>query len=107
MIALSPGASEAERLAAIGDWQERWAAIGALIDVRGPEFETWWKFWARDGQQPADSDWRVWLMLAGRGFGKTRAGAEWVRRLRGAQWIGADRAGWREPGGDARGHGGR
>ena len=24
-------------------------------------------------------DWRVWLILAGRGFGKTRAGSEWVR----------------------------
>ena len=38
---------------------------------------------ADDGQQePTDKDgWRVWLMLAGRGFGKTRAGAEWVNRL--------------------------
>ena len=37
---------------------------------------------ADDGQQPPDKDgWRVWLMLAGRGFGKTRAGAEWVNRL--------------------------
>jgi phage terminase large subunit-like protein len=26
-------------------------------------------------------DWRVWLLLAGRGFGKTRTGAEMVRRL--------------------------
>ena len=29
-------------------------------------------------------DWRVWLILAGRGFGKTRAGAEWVSGMRGA-----------------------
>jgi phage terminase large subunit-like protein len=28
---------------------------------------------------PPDGDWRAWLILAGRGFGKTRAGAEWVR----------------------------
>lgn len=28
---------------------------------------------------PPDGDWRTWLILAGRGFGKTRTGAEWVR----------------------------
>ena len=38
-----------------------------------------WRFWARDDQLPPLGDWRVWLILAGRGFGKTRAGAEWVR----------------------------
>lgn len=31
-----------------------------------------------EGQLPPDSDWRTWLIMAGRGFGKTRAGAEWV-----------------------------
>ncbi len=30
---------------------------------------------------PADDDWIVWLLLAGRGFGKTRTGAETVRAL--------------------------
>jgi predicted phage terminase large subunit-like protein len=38
-----------------------------------------WHCWARRSQLPPDGDWRVWLLLAGRGFGKTRAGAEWVR----------------------------
>ncbi|HVM81639.1 MAG TPA: terminase family protein [Stellaceae bacterium] len=38
-----------------------------------------WRFWARDGQLPPPGDWRVWLLMAGRGFGKTRSGAEWVR----------------------------
>jgi phage terminase large subunit-like protein len=33
------------------------------------------------GQRPPSGAWRVWLMLAGRGFGKTRAGAEWVSEL--------------------------
>ena len=33
---------------------------------------------ARDTQQAPDGDWLVWLILAGRGFGKTRTGAEWV-----------------------------
>ncbi|MEP7350725.1 MAG: terminase family protein [Sphingorhabdus sp.] len=34
-----------------------------------------------DGQLPPDGDWRTWLIIAGRGFGKTRAGAEWVLSL--------------------------
>jgi len=38
-----------------------------------------WPVWARPAQLPPPGDWRYWLILAGRGFGKTRAGAEWVR----------------------------
>ncbi|WP_448585655.1 DNA-packaging protein [Thermaurantiacus sp.] len=37
-----------------------------------------WRFLARPEQLPPPGDWSVWLILAGRGFGKTRAGAEWV-----------------------------
>ena len=40
-----------------------------------------WRVWARSNQLPPDSDWRVWLIMAGRGFGKTRAGAEWIRAI--------------------------
>ncbi len=41
---------------------------------------TWhWEIWGRDEQLAPEGDWRVWLIRAGRGFGKTRAGAEWVR----------------------------
>src|SRR5690348_10028226 len=39
-----------------------------------------WRVWARPSQLPPEGAWRVWLLLAGRGFGKTRSGAEWVRR---------------------------
>jgi phage terminase large subunit-like protein len=38
-----------------------------------------WARQARPNQLPPPGDWRVWLILAGRGFGKTRTGAEWVR----------------------------
>ncbi len=38
-----------------------------------------WRFSAREKQIPPPGDWRIWLVLAGRGFGKTRTGAEWVR----------------------------
>jgi len=37
-----------------------------------------WAVWAREGQKEPEGDWTVWVMTAGRGFGKTRAGAEWV-----------------------------
>src|SRR3712207_29418 len=37
-----------------------------------------WPIWRLDGQEEPPGDWRVWLIMAGRGYGKTRAGAEWV-----------------------------
>nr|WP_236553088.1 terminase family protein [Sphingomonas sp. 8AM] len=45
------------------------------------ELEQHWALWAHEGQLPPPGDWRVWLMQAGRGFGKTRAGAQWVRAM--------------------------
>ena len=41
----------------------------------------YWEGWARDEQLPPGDQWRTWLISAGRGFGKTRAGAEWVREV--------------------------
>jgi phage terminase large subunit-like protein len=43
-----------------------------------------WPYRARREQLPPAGDWRVWLLLAGRGFGKTRTGAELVRARIGA-----------------------
>ncbi len=40
-----------------------------------------WPFWARTAQLAPAGDWRLWMILAGRGFGKTRSGAEWVRAM--------------------------
>ena len=45
-----------------------------------------WSIWARDDQLPPQMaqgglPWTVWLVLGGRGAGKTRTGAEWVRGL--------------------------
>jgi phage terminase large subunit-like protein len=37
-----------------------------------------WQGWAQDGQCEPPGDWRIWMIRAGRGFGKTRAGAEWI-----------------------------
>lgn len=41
--------------------------------------KTDWGLWARDDQMPPQCGWTTWLALGGRGAGKTRAGAEWVR----------------------------
>lgn len=38
-----------------------------------------WRFWARPEQLPPTGDWLTWAIIAGRFFGKTRSGAEWVR----------------------------
>jgi len=46
------------------------AAVHTVIE------EWWWQ--ARGGQIEPPGDWRIWSIVAGRGFGKTRAGAEWV-----------------------------
>jgi phage terminase large subunit-like protein len=60
---------------------------GAMLDSLGPEesdaLDSAWRAWAHKGQLPPascddGSDWRTWVIMAGRGFGKTRAGAEWV-----------------------------
>ena len=45
-----------------------------LIDLRWD-----WRFWARPEQLPPEGDWRSWVIVAGRGFGKTRTGAEFIR----------------------------
>ncbi len=47
---------------------------------RRRELATRWGLWAHAGQSIADDDWMVWMIQAGRGFGKTRAGSEWVCR---------------------------
>lgn len=39
-----------------------------------------WGFWGRPEQSPPDGDWHIFLALAGRGWGKSRAGAEWVKK---------------------------
>ncbi|MDE2469813.1 MAG: DNA-packaging protein [Bradyrhizobium sp.] len=38
-----------------------------------------WPFWARPSQLAPPGRWRTWMLMAGRGAGKTRAGAEWIR----------------------------
>ncbi len=46
-----------------------------------------WREWAHRGQRPTGDDWRVWMIMAGRGYGKTRAGAQWVHDLISADMV--------------------
>lgn len=56
--------------------------LKSLTEAEARELVYLWEFWARPDDQLAPSgQWRTWLVLAGRGFGKTRTGAEWVRSL--------------------------
>lgn len=55
--------------------------VVALSQAERNEFSFHWKMHARLEQLAPPGDWRTWMILAGRGFGKTRAGAEWVRMV--------------------------
>ena len=66
MLASLSVADRAEILAGLTDTE----AFALLYD---------WPFWARPKQLLPDGDWTTWLVLAGRGFGKTRIGSETVR----------------------------
>ena len=70
--------SEAAQLAALEPDEQR-ARLDRLDAAQHGRMLDDWEFWARPNQLPPPGDWRVWLLLAGRGFGKTRSGAEFVR----------------------------
>lgn len=59
--------------------EERQAFLQSLTRAEKAVLNYRWSFWARPNQTEPAGDWRVWMVLAGRGFGKTRVGAEWVR----------------------------
>ena len=71
-------ASLAESLASLPELQ-RAAILADLTEAEAAELEHDWHFWARRNQVAPAGDWLTWLALAGRGFGKTEAGAQWVR----------------------------
>ncbi len=77
------GQDAATRLATLAMLEPcaREQALAALTAAQKRELVERWELWAHDGQVAPPGDWRVWLIRAGRGFGKTRAGAEWVSAL--------------------------
>ncbi|HEX4138353.1 MAG TPA: terminase family protein [Bryobacteraceae bacterium] len=60
----------------------REAAIASLSNSAAEALRRDWATWERPNQRAPEGDWATWLILAGRGFGKTRVGAEKVR-----QWV--------------------
>lgn len=56
------------------------AFFGSLTTADLAALEQSWEFHARPKQLPPDGDWQYWLLLAGRGFGKTKAIAEWANK---------------------------
>lgn len=71
--------SLAERLASLSRAQQA-EVLAKLTDVEAEALLYDWRgFLARPDQIAPDGDWDIWLCLAGRGWGKTRTGAEWVR----------------------------
>ena len=58
--------------------EKRRVALEAVGEIAAKALDEDWPSWAHAGQEPPHDDWDLWVMLAGRGFGKTRAGAEWI-----------------------------
>ncbi len=71
--------SPAQYLASLPE-NERNEWLNQLSDLERAELNYNWKFWARPNQLPPPGDWDTWVVFAGRGFGKTRMGSEWVRQ---------------------------
>lgn len=54
-----------------------------LADLTEPErvlLQHQWSLWARDNQLAPPGNWLVWMLMGGRGSGKSRTGAEWIRQ---------------------------
>jgi phage terminase large subunit-like protein len=62
---------------------ERWRPFYCKNrECDGKPHDDWvWNHARKDQRPPTDPDWMVWLLMSGRGAGKTRSGAEYVHRL--------------------------
>src|SRR4051812_15567343 len=70
--------SPLKQLASLNETQ-RMEALTALSDEECAALLYDWPTRARPSQLEPEGDWVIWLVLAGRGYGKTRVGAEWTR----------------------------
>jgi len=61
--------------------EQRIQFLATLDETELDTFGGYWDFFAHDHQAPPPGDWTSWLVLGGRGAGKTRVGAEWVRAI--------------------------
>lgn len=60
--------------------EQKQAFVATLNDAEAAQLSYLWEAWARDNQLPPQGRWSTWLSMGGRGSGKTRSGAEWVRK---------------------------
>jgi phage terminase large subunit-like protein len=76
---LAPDTDLIEYLLAL-EPDQRQEAVRRFGITEGEAFDRAWSNWAHDGQfvPPGQPDWTTWVLMAGRGFGKTLAGANWV-----------------------------
>ena len=68
-------ASLAEIIANLSEEEREAAMLG--LNMEDVQWD--WRFWGRPEQQAPEGNWNIWIYLAGRGAGKTRSAAEWVR----------------------------
>lgn len=78
MASMPSQSSLAESLASLTS-EDRAAVLAGLTPDDAQRILYDWRVWGRPKQLPPPLPWRIWLILAGRGFGKTRTGAEWTR----------------------------
>ncbi len=87
-LALCEGETILDRLLALAP-EDRGRVLREIPRKYAQELDERWYQWAHAGQREPPGDWPVWLIRAGRGFGKTRAGSEWIsemaRRMPGAR----------------------
>jgi len=79
MKGLTPLQSVAERLASLKPDDRAQVLAGLNEEQAASLLHDWRGFNARPDQIAPPGDWDIWLCLAGRGWGKTRTAAEWVR----------------------------
>ncbi|WP_267139194.1 DNA-packaging protein [Anianabacter salinae] len=90
-ISRPPGPRSGAAWIASGGPERTEAFLGGLTEGGLLALPFLFEFWALPHQLPPGGDWRSWVILGGRGAGKTRAGAEWVRGM-------VEGAGPRDPG---------
>ena len=74
------GRSRASWLASLPE-AERREFLESLTEHEAAELEFDWSFWGRPEQQMPPGSWFVWLIMSGRGWGKTRCATENIARM--------------------------
>lgn len=71
--------SPADKLAALPEAKRKKFLSSLTEEAAADLLHDWRGFLARPDQVAPEGDWDIWLVLSGRGWGKTRTGAEWIK----------------------------